>query len=185
MTLLDGEGRVREATALRVGFRRVEIKDKELLINGVPVLLRGVNRHDFDPVTGRVIDAASMRADIVLMKQMGINAVRTSHAPNAPVFYDLCDELGLYVIDEANIESHAYIFSLCDDPRYSAQWLERGRRMVVRDVHHPSIILWSLGNESGYGANHDALAGWIRGYDPSRPCTTRARPCATGQAAHA
>ena len=148
VTLLDNDGRTRETTALRVGFRRVEIQDKELLINGVPVLLRGVNRHDFDPVTGRVIDAASMRADIVLMKQMGVNAVRTSHAPNAPAFYDLCDELGLYVIDEANIESHAYIFSLCDDPRYSAQWLERGRRMVVRDAHHPSIIMWSLGNES-------------------------------------
>ena len=110
-----------------------------------------------------------MRADLVLMKQFGFNAVRTSHAPNDPAFYDLCDELGLYVVDETNFESHAFIFSLCDDPRYAAALLDRGSRMVTRDKNHPSIILWSLGNESGYGAAHEALAGWIRRYDPSRP----------------
>jgi beta-galactosidase len=168
VTLRDDEARVREVAALKFGFRRIEIVGQELLINGAPILLRGVNRHDFDPDSGRVVSVESMRADVVLMKQMGFNAVRTSHAPNAPAFYDLCDEIGLYVIDEANIEAHAF-HSLCDDPRYTAQFLERGRRMVTRDAHHPSIILWSLGNESGYGANHDALAGWIRRYDPSRP----------------
>ncbi len=169
VSLIDPDGTVRESTALRVGFRRVEVRGKELLVNGQPVLLYGVNRHDFDPITGRVVSESAMRADLVLMKQMGFNAVRTSHSPNDPRLLDLCDELGLYVIDEANIESHAYNFSLCDDGRYLAHWLERGRRMVVRDAHHPSIIMWSLGNESGYGVNHDALAGWIRGYDGSRP----------------
>ena len=110
-----------------------------------------------------------MRADLVLMKQLGFNAVRTSHSPNDPRFYDLCDELGLYVVDEANIETHAFIFSLCDDPRYADAWVDRGARMVQRDKNHPCIIMWSLGNESGYGAAHDALAAWIRRYDPSRP----------------
>ena len=160
---------MREVTACTVGFRSIEIRDRTLLINGAPVLIRGVNRHDFDPDTGRVVTVEQMRADLVLMKQFGFNAVRTSHAPNDPAFYDLCDELGLYVVDETNFESHAFIFSLCDDPRYADALLDRGSRMVTRDKNHPSIILWSLGNESGYGAAHEALAGWIRRYDPSRP----------------
>jgi beta-galactosidase len=169
VSLLDGDGEVREATACTVGFRSVEIRDRELLVNGVPVLIRGVNRHDFDPDTGRVVTTEQMRADLVLMKQFGFNAVRTSHAPNDPAFYDLCDELGLYVVDETNFESHAFIFSLCDDARYADALLDRGSRMVTRDKNHPCIILWSLGNESGYGAAHEALAGWIRRYDPTRP----------------
>ncbi|MFM7061775.1 MAG: glycoside hydrolase family 2 TIM barrel-domain containing protein [Actinomycetes bacterium] len=169
VTLLDPTGAVHEVTAQHVGFRRVEIRDRELLINGRPVLIRGVNRHDFDPNTGRVVTVEQMRADLVLMKRFGFNAVRTSHSPNAPEFYDLCDELGLYVIDEANIESHAFITSLCHDPRYVAAWIDRGARMVRRDRNHPSIICWSLGNESGYGAAHDALGAWIRRHDPSRP----------------
>ena len=152
-----------------VGFRSIEIRDRELLVNDRPVLIRGINRHDFDPDTGRVVTVAQMRADLVTMKQYGFNAVRTSHAPNDPAFYDLCDELGLYVVDETNFESHAFILSLCHDPRYGAALLDRGRRMVTRDKNHPSIILWSLGNESGYGAHHEALAGWIRAYDPTRP----------------
>ena len=103
------------------------------------------------------------------MRAHNITAVRTSHYPNDSVFYDLCDELGMYVIDEANIESHAYNTSICDDARYRAAFVERGARMVQRDRNHPSVILWSLGNESGYGSNHDALAGWMRRVDPSRP----------------
>ena len=103
------------------------------------------------------------------MKQHGFNAVRTAHAPNDSRFYDLCDELGVYVVDEANIETHAYIFSLCNDPRYVNAWVDRGARMVQHDKNHPSIIMWSLGNESGHGAAHDALAAWIRNYDPTRP----------------
>ena len=103
------------------------------------------------------------------MKRFGVNAVRTSHYPNDPAFLDLCDELGLYVVDEADIESHAYIDDLCHDARYRNAWVDRVARMVTRDRHHPSIILWSLGNESGHGANHDAAAGWVRRADPSRP----------------
>ena len=168
-SLRDPHGRVVEVQREWVGFRRIEIVEDEFRVNGKVVLFRGVNRHDFDPHTGRVIDERSMRRDIIAMKQHGFNAVRTSHSPNDPKFYDLCDEYGLYVIDEANIESHAWIRSLCHDSRYREQWLERGARMVQRDENHPSIIMWSLGNESGYGANHDALAGWIRAHDPARP----------------
>jgi beta-galactosidase len=169
VTLVDPGGRVVESTSVRVGFRRVEVKARELLINGRPVLIRGVNRHDFHPETGRVLGDDDLRADAVLMKQLGFNAVRTSHYPNDPRWLDVCDELGLYVIDEANVESHATIFTLCHDPRYLPAFVERGARMVRRDKCHPSVILWSLGNESGHGANQEAMAGWIRAYDPSRP----------------
>jgi beta-galactosidase len=133
------------------------------------VFIHGVNRHDFDQHTGRVISEAAMCADLVLMKRFGFNAVRTSHYPNDPVFLDLTDDLGLYVIDEANIESHAFQSTLCDDPRYLSAWVERVARMVQRDKNHASVIVWSLGNESGYGANHDAAAAWVRRCDPSRP----------------
>jgi beta-galactosidase len=158
-----------ERVERRVGFRRIEATDTELLVNGRAVLIHGVNRHDFDPLTGRTVAADDLRADVTLMKRMNINAVRTSHYPNDPAFLDLCDELGLYVVDEADIESHAYIDDLCHDPRYRAAWVDRVARMVARDRHHPSVILWSLGNESGHGANHDAAAGWVRRADPSRP----------------
>ena len=158
-----------EEVDLRVGFRRVEIDGIHLLINRATVLLRGVNRHDFDQHTGRVVSAESMRADLVTMKQFGFNAVRTSHYPNDPVFLDLTDELGLYVVAEADIESHAFIDTICDDPRYLNAWVDRVARMVRRDKNHASVIVWSLGNESGHGANHDAAAGWVRRYDPSRP----------------
>ena len=162
-------GEIAEAASFRIGFRRVEVRGVDLLINGRRVYLRGVNRHDFDQHTGRVVAVDSMRADLVQMKQFGFNAVRTSHYPNDPVFLDLADELGLYVIDEADIESHAFQSTLCDDSRYLNQWVTRVSRMAERDKNHPSVILWSLGNESGHGLNHDAAAAWLRGYDPSRP----------------
>ena len=136
------------------------------LINGRRVYLRGVNRHDFDQHTGRVISVESMRADLVQMKQFGFNAVRTSHYPNDPAFLDLADELGLYVIDEADIESHAFQSTLCDDSRYLSQWVTRVSRMAERDKNHASVILWSLGNESGHGLNHDAAAAWLRALRP-------------------
>jgi beta-galactosidase len=167
--LVDPSGDVAEAVVEHVGFRSVEVGGRELRINGRPVLFRGVNRHDFDPVTGRVVGEEAMRADLVLMKRCGFNAVRTSHYPNDPRFLDLCDELGLYVIDEADIESHATMFTLCHDPRYTAAFVDRGARMVRRDKNHPCVVLWSLGNESGHGPNQEAMAGWIRRYDPSRP----------------
>jgi beta-galactosidase len=169
VSLIDPWGRVREVTAQRVGFRSVDVGGRELHINGQPVLIHGVNRHDHHPVTGKAVTVGDMRADLVAMKRHNLNAVRCAHYPNDTRFYDLCDELGVYVVDEANIESHAFIMSLCHDPRYRSAWLERGARMVERDKNHPSIVVWSLGNESGYGEAHDALAGWIRRYDRTRP----------------
>ena len=169
IVLRSPSGEIRDQTSLRIGFKRVELRGRQLLINGQPILLRGVNRHDFNQHTGRVVSADGMRQDVVLMKQFGFNALRTSHYPNDPVLLDVCDELGLYVIDEADIESHAFISSLCDDPRYLNAWVDRVSRMARRDKNHASIILWSLGNESGFGANHAAAAGWLRHFDPSRP----------------
>ena len=147
----------------------MEVRGTDLLVNGRRIYIRGVNGHDFDPATGRVVSRQAMRDDIVAMKRAGFNAVRTSHYPNDPAFLELTDELGLYVFEEADIESHAFQASLCDDPRYLGQWVARVSRMVERDRNHPSIIVWSLGNESGYGSNHDAAAGWLRRTDPTRP----------------
>ena len=158
-----------ETVSTSVGFRQVEIGDRQLLINGRRVLIAGVNRHEHDDTRGRAITRQAMETDIKLMKRFNVNAVRTSHYPNDPYWLELCDRYGLYVIDEANIESHAYYDDLCDDPRYRNQWVERVANMVERDKNHPSVILWSLGNESGYGPNHDAAAGWVRARDTSRP----------------
>jgi beta-galactosidase len=169
VTLFGDDDRVVEATACRIGFRRIEIGDRELLINGRSVLIKGMNRHEHDPLRGKAITRESMVADIELMKRFNVNAVRTSHYPNAEAWYDLCDQYGLYLVDEANIEAHAFLHNVCRDPRYAAQFLERGLRMVERDKNHPSVIIWSLGNESGYGPSHDAMAGWMRHVDPTRP----------------
>ena len=145
------------------------MRDARLLVNGKAVRIRGVNRHDHDDVRGRAVTRALMETDARLIKQSNLNAVRCSHYPNDPYWLDLCDRLGLYVIDEANVEAHAYYDELCRDPRYLGAFVTRVRNMVERDKNHPSVILWSLGNESGYGPNHDAAAGWVRGRDPSRP----------------
>jgi beta-galactosidase len=169
VTLADAAGRTVEATGCRVGFRRVEVRDRQLLVNGRAVLLKGVNRHEHDDRRGKAVTRESMIADILLMKRFNINAVRTCHYPDDAAWYDLCDEYGIYLIDEANIESHHYYHHLCRDPRWTAAFVDRGMRMVERDKNHPSVIIWSLGNESGYGPNHDALAGCIRGRDPTRP----------------
>ncbi|MEM6883911.1 MAG: glycoside hydrolase family 2 TIM barrel-domain containing protein, partial [Verrucomicrobiota bacterium] len=160
---------VAESVELKIGFRRVEMRDGCFWVNGVKVMFKGVNRHEHDERTGKVISRQSMIRDIELMKQSHINAVRTAHYPDHPLWYQLCDEYGLYVIDEANIESHAFHNFLCKDQRYAAAWLERVKRMVLRDRNHVCIVMWSLGNESGYGPNHDAAAGWLRHEDPSRP----------------
>jgi beta-galactosidase len=169
ITLRGPDGGVLETAKSRFGFRRVEIEGTTLLINGAPVLIRGVNRHDFDARTGRVVTLESMRADLVQMKQFGFNALRTSHYPNDPRLLDLCDELGLYVIAEADIESHAFYHSVSNDPRYLPAWVDRVSRMVLRDKNHACVIAWSLGNESGSGANHRAAAAWVRSYDHTRP----------------
>ena len=167
--LKDRKGNFLEALRTRIGFRKVEIVDARFLINGQPVLMKGVNQHEHDDRTGKTISEEGMLADIHMMKKFNINAVCTAHYPNCPRWYELCDEYGLYLIDEANIEAHSLYNRLSHDPQYLNSWMERGIRMVERDKNHPSIVQWSLGNESGYGINHDALAGWIRGYDPTRP----------------
>ncbi|MGW2568948.1 glycoside hydrolase family 2 TIM barrel-domain containing protein [Streptomyces sp. NPDC001537] len=163
------DGTVADTSRHRIGFRDVEIVGRDLLVNGERVFIRGVNRHDFHPLTGRTVSYDDMRADLVLLKRFGFNAIRTSHYPNDPALYDLADELGFYVVDEADIESHDHAHEIADDPRYLGAFVDRVARMVLRDKNHPSIIIWSLGNESDYGANHDAAAGWVRRHDPTRP----------------
>jgi beta-galactosidase len=169
VSLLSPGGAEVEHSGASLGFRRVEVKGRELLVNGKAVLIKGVNRHEHDEARGKTLDVAGMARDIEIMKRHNLNAVRLSHYPNDEAWYELCDEYGLYLIDEANIESHGYYDQLCRDPRWASAFLERGMRMVLRDKNHPSIIVWSLGNESGYGPNHDTLAGWIRSFDPMRP----------------
>jgi beta-galactosidase len=158
-----------ESVSLRTGFRKIEIRDRKLLVNGKKVMIKGVNRHDHDDTAGKAVSREVMESDIRLMKQFNVNAVRTSHYPNDPYWLDLCDRYGLYVVDEANVEAHAFYHDICRDPRYIHAFVERVSNMVERDKNHPSVIFWSLGNESGYGPNHDAAAGWVRRADPSRP----------------
>ena len=172
LELLDGAGKPVEAVTTKIGFRTSEIKNGQLLVNGIPVLLKGVNRHEHDPSGGHVIPEESMRRDIELMKQANINAVRTCHYPNDPRWYELCDEYGLYLVDEANIESHGMGYgpeSLAKDPAWGPAHLDRVRRMVERDKNHPSIIIWSLGNEAGDGVNFEDAYAWLKKRDPSRP----------------
>jgi beta-galactosidase len=166
--LVNPSGTVTQTTALQLGFKRVEIIGSDLLVNGARVMLRGVNRHEADHKLGRALPFIRMFVDAVLMKEHNFNAVRTSHYPPHPSFLEICDQLGLYVIDEANLESHMHYLELCNDPRYASAFLERVTRMVQRDRNHASVIMWSLGNESGYGAHHDAAAAWVRHAD-SRP----------------
>lgn len=166
------------------GIRSVQFSDKgELLINGVPILIKGINRHDTHPTNGYVTSYEDMEHDLLQMKKLNINTVRTSHYPNAPEFYHLCDQLGMYVIDETDIETHGFFSRLggkpgfqayhkewvCEMPEWRDAFVERAQRMVERDKNRPCVIFWSLGNESGYGSNHDVMSQWIRRRDPSRP----------------
>jgi beta-galactosidase len=168
LSLKDPAGDILEIERSRVGLRKVELKDGQIHVNGVPILIKGVNRHEHDPDSGHTVTVESMIQDIRLMKQFNINAVRTSHYPNDPRWYDLCDQYGIYVFDEANIESHGVWDRLTKDPEWETAFMERAVRMVERDKNHPCVIVWSLGNESGYGPNHDAMADWIRANDPTR-----------------
>jgi beta-galactosidase len=172
LTLRDGEGNRVEVKQCQVGFREVQVKDGQLQVNGQPVLMRGVNRHEHEPETGHVVSRQSMIEDIKLMKRHNINAVRTAHYPNRTMFYRLCNEFGLYVVDEANIESHGMGYgkaSLAKDPSWKKAHLDRVRRMVERDKNYPSIITWSMGNEAGNGVNFRAAYDWTKERDPSRP----------------
>ena len=169
LTLLTAEGEVIEQVEQSVGFRSVEIRNGQLLVNGAPVRFRGVNRHEHDPRTARVMSEERMLQDILLMKQANINAVRTSHYPNVIRWYELCDSLGLYVMDEADIEEHGLRGTLASTPDWHAAFLDRAVRMAERDKNHPSIVMWSMGNESGYGPNFAAISAWLHDFDPTRP----------------
>ncbi|MCR5645838.1 MAG: DUF4981 domain-containing protein [Bacteroidales bacterium] len=172
--LFDGKQRIIEGLSSTIGFRTSEIKDGKLLINGQYVLIKGVNRHEHDPYTGHVISHESMEKDIALMKQMNINTVRTCHYPDDPYWYELCDKYGLYVWDEANCESHAQGYgekSLAKDPQYRDMIWSRNRNMLERDKNHPSVIMWSMGNECGNGVNFEYTYDWMKKRDHSRPVT--------------
>ncbi|KMY48424.1 glycoside hydrolase family 2 TIM barrel-domain containing protein [Peribacillus loiseleuriae] len=173
ITLLNPTGEVVEVIPQKCGFRNVEIKGGQLLVNGVAVMFKGVNRHDAHPDFGRVVPISSMIEDLTLMKQHNINAVRTAHYPNDPRFYELCDTFGFYVIDETDLECHGLTrigkpHLLSDDPSWKDAYVDRMERMVERDKNHPSIIMWSLGNESGFGRNHIAMYEWAKRRDSSR-----------------
>ncbi|SEO84755.1 glycoside hydrolase family 2 TIM barrel-domain containing protein [Actinacidiphila rubida] len=163
-----------ERIPLRIGFRTVAVEDGVLKVNGRRILLRGVNRHEFDPDHGRTVDPETMRRDVLLMKRHNINAVRTSHYPPQPAFLELCDELGLWVLDECDLETHGFEEvgwrgNPVDDERWTPALLDRAARMVERDKNHPSVIMWSLGNECGTGRGLSAMAAWIRERDAVRP----------------
>ena len=172
LTLEDNKGKSIDDAAIYVGFRNVKIENGLLLVNGVPVTIRGVNRHEHDPKTGHVVSRERMVQDILLMKANNVNTVRTSHYPNAPEFYNLCDEYGLYVIDEANAESHAQGYgekSLAKREDFKEATIARTRNMYERDKNHPCIISWSLGNESGNGVCYEAAYDWLKSKDSTRP----------------
>ena len=167
--LQNKENETVDIESCKVGFRQVEINSRGVLtLNGKRLVIRGVDRHDFCAETGRTVSEEQMRKEIAVMKRLNFNAVRTSHYPNAVKWYDLCDELGIYLVDETNLETHGYGGQLSASAEWTAAYLERATRMVLRDKNHPSIVLWSLGNESGAGANHAAMHGWIREYDKTR-----------------
>lgn len=168
LTLKSPDGTTIDARSCRVGFREIEFRDGELFVNGQPTILYGVNRHDHHHIHGKRVPEATLIQDAKLMKQFNFNAVRTSHYPNDPRWLEICDQYGIYVIDETNIETHGIGGRLSTDPLWTAAHLDRVQRMVERDKNHPSIIFWSLGNESGTGPNHAAMAAWAKTYDPTR-----------------
>ncbi len=173
VALTDAKGKTIDTTTLKIGFKNVVVAKGQLLVNGQAVLFKGVNRHEHDPVNGHVISRESMIADIRDFKRFNINAVRTSHYPNMPEWYALCDEYGIYLISEANIESHGYGYkkgeTLAGDPQFKLGHMERIQNMVRQYENHPSVILWSMGNEAGSGDNFVGPYNWIKSYDPSRP----------------
>lgn len=173
LTSKNSKGEIIESTSSKIGFRNVQIANGQLLLNNKPILIKGVNRHEHDPDNAHVISEEMMVKDIIYMKRMNINAVRSSHYPNHPRWYDLCDQYGLYVVDEANIESHGMGYepsrTLGNNPTFKQAHLERMERMVLRDKNHPSIIIWSMGNEAGNGINFHAGYELIKKMDSSRP----------------
>ena len=169
LQLQKGDGTVSEQVVQQVGFRTITIHDGQLLINGEAIKIRGVNRHEHDPYTARVMSEELMQKDLRLMKEAHINAVRTSHYPNCPRWYELCDSIGMYVMDEADIETHGLRGTLASTPDWHDAFLDRIVRMAERDKNHPCVFFWSLGNESGYGPNFAAASAWLHEFDPTRP----------------
>ena len=166
-----GELAPKEVIPVKVGFRKIELKNSQILVNGQPVLFKGANRHEMDPDGGYVVSRQRMLQDVQIMKDLNINAVRTCHYPDDPYWYALCDEYGLYVVAEANIESHGMGYgdeTLAKRDDYRLAHLERNQRNVQRNFNHPAIIFWSLGNEAGYGPNFEAAYDWVKAEDPSR-----------------
>ena len=172
ITLQENDGKVIEVVPQKVGFRKVEIRDRQLLVNGQPILIKGADRHEMDPYGGYVVPLERMVQDIQIMKQMNINAVRTSHYPDDPRWYDLCDEYGIYLVAEANLEGHGMMYGfspLARNPEYEQAHLERNKSNVITYKNHPSIIVWSMGNEDGDGQNFVTCYKWIKEYDKTRP----------------
>ena len=172
ITLQEPDGKVIEVVPQKVGFRKVEIRDRQLLVNGQPILIKGADRHEMDPYGGYVVPLERMVEDIRIMKQMNINAVRTSHYPDDPRWYDLCDEYGIYLVAEANLEGHGMMYGpspLARNPEYEQAHLERNKSNVITYKNHPSIIVWSMGNEDGDGQNFVTCYKWIKEYDKTRP----------------
>mgnify|MGYP004455403143 FL=1 len=169
LALVDSTGNAVERAETKIGFRSVEIKDGMMLVNGKQVRLRGVNRHEMDPETGHVMTEERMIEDIKLLKQCNINAVRTCHYPNTERWYELCDEYGIYLMDETDLEEHGLRGTLASDPTWAAAFIDRTQRMVMRDRNRASVVFWSLGNESGWGPNFAMTSAWIHEYDPTRP----------------
>lgn len=168
LTLRDPSGTAVDFESCRVGFRKIEVKNGVVLLNGKRLVVRGVDRHEHHPQRGRALTEEDMRKDILLMKQLNFNTVRTSHYPNHPTWYDLCDEYGICIIDEADIETHGVGGELSNDPHWAHAYMERLTRMVLRDKNHACILFWSLGNESGCGPHHAAMSAWAHQYDPTR-----------------
>lgn len=172
LNLTDTQGKTIEATSCKIGFRKIEIKDGQFFINGKKVLLKGVNLHEFNAKTGNVVDRETMIRNIRLMKEMNINAVRTSHYPQSPLWYKLCDEYGFYLVDEANLESHGLGFgpdNVSNFPEWHAQHMDRIYRLIERDKNHPSVVTWSLGNEASNGKAFFDMYDWAKKRDTSRP----------------
>lgn len=184
LSLTDSQDRTVEAMSTRVGFRELEIQDAQMLINGEPIVFKGVNRHDTHPDLGQAVSEESMIRDVELMKQFNINALRTAHYPNDSRLMELCDEYGLYVMDEANIESHDLAYGQNfpgEFPRWKEACVDRVRNMVERDKNHPSVVMWSLGKEAGVGENFHTMTEWIHENDPTRPVQYYALNYLTGE----
>jgi beta-galactosidase len=171
MTLKDPNGTITEVKSCKVGFRSIEFSKEngKMLINGKETYVYGINRHDHNPVRGKALTREDIKEDIATIKKFNFNFIRTSHYPNDPYFYELCDQYGIMVMDEANQETHGIGGKLSNDPKWTNAYLERMTRMVYRDKNHPSVVFWSLGNEGGKGPNHAAMSGWVHDFDSTRP----------------